>query len=135
MKSLSLKVLAVSLVLLAALFVVVPGVSMAVQGGSLDMSPTGTTGTLHLNMYNNTNGDGGPVCSDCHNGSFMPAPGVLTDSAADMKKKCCSECHPKGGKPDLFISHMRPEHRGAGPTYCRCSDCHTISGDGKGKSK
>jgi hypothetical protein len=122
MKSLSLKVLAVSLVLLAALFVVVPGVSMAVQGGNLDMSPNGTLGQSHINMYKGI-GIGGPVCTDCHTSSFLPPP-TVTDPAADMKPNhCCSECHPQGGKPDLFISHMSQK---GFPSYCRCSDCHKI---------
>jgi hypothetical protein len=133
MKSLTWKVLIGSLVLLVAL-VIVAGVSFAKKGEGPSYSPKSAIGMAHIEMYSNP--DEGSPCDACHVGpgpDQPKAPVELTDPNADMKDKCCSECHPKGGKPDLFISHMKSRNN-AIPTYCRCSDCHKISG-GKDKSK
>jgi hypothetical protein len=127
----NMKKILVVFVVLAAVVLLAAGVSMAVQRGVLNYSPNGMLGMAHLTMYNSVNF--GPVCSNCHNGTFQPLPPTVTDPPADMKDKCCSECHPHGGKPDLFISHMTSTNPSV-PSYCRCSDCHQISG-GKEKDK
>ncbi len=79
-----------------------------------DYSPTGPLGRSHINMYNNF----GTTCKTCHEGTCQPIPPRLADQRINTMKPnhCCSECHPGGGKPDLFITHM--------PKYCRCTDCH-----------
>lgn len=120
-RSNSVKILALTLIVFTF---ILTSASIAVQRGVLNYSPNGTLGMAHITMYNSVNF--GPVCSNCHNGTFQPLPPTVTDPPADMKSNhCCSECHPQGGKPDLFISHMTSTNRSV-LSYCRCADCHPI---------
>ncbi len=79
-----------------------------------DYSPTGPLGNAHINMYNNF----GTKCTNCHTGTCQPVPPRLADQRINTMKPghACSDCHPGGGKPDLFITHM--------PLYARCTACH-----------
>lgn len=107
-------VLAAAVLILAAF----AGTASARQS-SMDLSPQGTIGMNHLRMLG---GVFGYACTNCHDGSYMPAPVLGNAKVVDKKKDACASCHGpgEGKKTPLFISLM--------PLNSRCSDCHPIGG-------
>ncbi len=82
-------------------------------------SPESELGIAHLSMYN----EFGTVCTDCHDGSFLPAaPSLKGMKKVKMSSKDCVTCHYGDKAPVLFISLMNTMD----PAYWRCDDCHPL---------
>ncbi|MDX1764686.1 MAG: cytochrome c3 family protein, partial [bacterium] len=91
--------------------------------------PDGELGMAHISMYENV----GTVCTDCHNGSFLPAaPNIQKMYKVRMGgRHDCVRCHNDDKAPLLFISLMNTLE----PVYGRCSDCHQVKHEKRKKPK
>jgi nitrate/TMAO reductase-like tetraheme cytochrome c subunit len=66
-----------------------------------------------------------PACIDCHaQVVHHPIPGV--DYVEVQSMDACFTCHDGKTEPDACrYCHISP-HTGAGPTFTKCEDCHTL---------